>query len=271
MRPLIDGGVFLITGASSGIGEELARQLAPRAAGVALVARRVERLEALAEALRESAPHLPVTVHPCDLTELDAIEGLVADVAAAHGSIDVLINNAGLGDIGLFEESDPAKNERMIVLNVSALTLLTRLVLPGMVAQHRGVILNVSSGFGLVTAPGFAAYVGTKHYVSGFTEALHAELAGTGVLASHLCPGPVATEFEQNAGNDIDASVPDFIEQSAADCARAAIRGIERGHARIFPLPLIWLAMQLAGIVPVPLLRFFSRFAGRALRKRLAG
>lgn len=269
MAPMIDGSIFLITGASSGIGEQLARQLAPRAAGIALVARRVQRLEALAEQLRADAPHLVVTVHPCDLTDIDAIGGLVSAVEDAHGSIDVLINNAGLGDIGLFEDADIEKTERMIVLNVSALTRLTRLVLPGMVARHRGVILNVSSGFGLATMPGFSAYVGTKHFVSGFTESLHAELVGTGVLATHLCPGPVATEFEENAGNNLGASVPAFIELSAADCAAAAIRGMERGRARILPHPLMWLLLQLAGVIPMPILRGINRVAGRALRDRL--
>lgn len=266
---MIDGGIFLITGASSGIGLELARQLGPTASGMALVARREERLSTLADELREAAPHLVVTVHRCDLTELDAASAMVDAVLEAHGAVDVLINNAGLGDVTLFEASDMDKNLRQIALNVTALTLLTRRVLPGMVSRRRGVILNVSSGFGLVPMPGFATYVGTKHYVSGFTESLHTELSGTGVLVSHLCPGPVATEFEQSTNNPLGQSPPSFSELSAEACARAAIRGIRRGRARIVPHALMGVVIPLYRAVPDVLRRLFNRFVGWMLRSRL--
>jgi hypothetical protein len=266
---MIDGGIFLITGASSGIGRELARQLGPHAAGMALVARRADRLASLADELRESAPHLVVTVHPCDLTDLDAATALVDAVLGAHGSVDVLVNNAGLGDITLLESSSMEKNIRQITLNVTALTLLTHRVLPGMVSRRRGVVLNVSSGFGLVPMPGFATYVGTKHYVSSFTEALHGELAGTGVLASHLCPGPVKTEFEQHAGNPLEQSPPAFVYLSAEACARAAIRGIRRGRARIIPHLLMGVVTPLSRGIPDVLIRLFNRVVGRMLRSRL--
>ena len=208
MRPPIDGGVVVLTGASSGIGEAMARLLAKRASAIALVARRAERLEALAADLRAGSETLTVSVHPCDLTDLEAAAAMVASVEQAHGRVDILINNAGLGDIGLFSASEWAKNQRMIDVNITALLFLTHRVLPGMVERGRGGILNVSSGFGLTWMPLFSAYVGTKHFVSGFTESLRCELTGTGVVASHLCPGPVTTEFEQHAGTATLPTVP---------------------------------------------------------------
>ena len=271
MRPLLDGGVILITGASSGIGAELARQLAPRAAAVALVARRTERLEALAAELRGRVPFLPVTVHACDLTDLDAAAAMLAAVQAAHGPIDVLINNAGMGDIGLYEDARWEKTQQMITLNITALSYLTRAVLPSMVARRQGSILNVSSGFGLAWMPTFAAYVGTKHYVSAFTEALSAELHGTGVFAGHLCPGPVATEFEQVAENPFGQEVPGFLEQSAEDCVRRALAGFRRGRVRVVPSLLIGLALALGGLTPVALLRAAYGPTAAAARRRLHG
>lgn len=269
MRPMIDGAVIVITGASSGIGEALAKQLAGRATALALVARRQQRLSALAESLRSSNPYLQVSTHACDLTDIDGIPNMLDAVETAHGPIDVLINNAGMGDIGLFEASEAEKNTRMITLNITALTLLTRLVLPGMVARRRGVILNVSSGLGLMAQPGFAAYTGTKHFVNGFSESLQGELAGTGVLVSQLCPGPVATEFEQTAGNPLEWSVPPAVELTADDCARAAITGMCRGRVRITPHPIMGPLIQLMAVLPIWLLRPMLRMMGQQLRVRV--
>jgi hypothetical protein len=247
----------------------MAQNLASRASAVALVARRTERLEALAEALQAMNSSLKITVHSCDLTDLDAAEEMVAAVEQAHGRIDILINNAGLGDIGLFSSSDWMKNRRMIDVNITALLFLTHRVLPGMVERGSGGILNVSSGFGLTWMPIFSTYVGTKHFVSGFTESLRCELTGTGVVASHLCPGPVATEFEQHAGNTTGQTVPDFVSISAEKCARQGLRGFSRGRALIIPGALSWLAINVGRMTPYWIFRLMYAPIGPQLRRRL--
>ncbi len=198
----------MITGASSGIGEHMARQLASSAKILILVARRADRLETLANALRTDNSALTVEVRPCDLSDIRATEALATEALAKHGAVDVLINNAGLGDAGLVELADWTKVQRMLAVNIDALTLLTRLLLPAMVAQKRGGILNVSSGFGMTFMPGMSAYCGTKHFVTAFTEGLRLEMIGTGVVVSQVCPGPVKTEFEDVAGNPLGRPVP---------------------------------------------------------------
>src|SRR5262249_28103797 len=163
-----------ITGASSGIGREMARLLAPRAKTLVLVARRRERLEELKAELLRAYGTLVVFVEPCDLAESGAWKALADAVRGRVGDVDVLINNAGVGDMGVFDRSDPDRLERMITVNVVAPAMLTRALLGPMVAKGRGGILNVSSGFGLSFLPGFAGYIGTKFFVTGFTEALRA-------------------------------------------------------------------------------------------------
>jgi hypothetical protein len=136
-----------------------------------------------------------------------------------------------------------------------------------MVERGRGAILNVSSGFGLSYIPSMSTYIGTKHFVTGFTESLHADLAGTGVLASQLCPGPVATEFEEVAGNFTGQKVPAFVELDAVACARAGIRAIDGQRAMVVPHYLIWFLLWWLRFVPRWLVRVFLRPVGRRLRK----
>ena len=264
----IDAGVVIVTGASSGIGADIARQLSSRVAVLILVARRKDRLDALADELRATCA--AVEVRPCDLSRPADIDVLVSDVMEAHGRVDVLVNNAGLGDIGLFEESDPAKNLLMIQVNVVGLTMLTRAVLPGMVTRGKGGILNISSGFGLVHSPGFATYIGTKHYVTGFTEALRSELGGTGVRVVQVCPGPVATEFEAVAGNPTDRKAPDFINLSAQACASASIAALDRDRALTVPGITAWLLIHTGWWSPVVIRRAVMSLVGRFARKELA-
>ena len=266
MRPPLDRSTILITGASSGIGLELARQLAPRAGGLILVARRTERLEALRTELVGRRPDLVVSVQTCDLGDRAATDAMLARVEAEVGSIDVLINNAGMGDMGLFELADWDKVARMLELNVVALTHLTHRLLGGMSARGRGGVLQVSSGFGLEFLPGFAAYVGTKHYVTGFTEALGIEARGRGVVVSQLCPGPVATEFEELAGNFTGRKVPGWLELSAAECVRAGLRGFERGRALIVPGFAMKLLMLFGSLSPRWLKRLVYRPVAAQLR-----
>ncbi len=264
----IDGGVILITGASSGIGAEIARQVGGRAKRLVLVARRKERLDQLAEELRGRHSGLSVEVAPCDLSDLRATEEMIRDAQARVGPVDVLVNNAGLGDVTLFERSDPTKTERMITVNVLALQLLTRVVLPGMVDRGRGGVLNISSGFGLAWVPGLAAYIGTKHFVTAFSESLRAELHGTGVVVTQICPGPVTTEFEGVAGNPTGEEVPSIVQIDAVRCARESIAALDRGAAMHLPGLLMRWITRLGVITPRWLLRLVYGPMGAMLRKR---
>ncbi|MEM7152665.1 MAG: SDR family oxidoreductase [Myxococcota bacterium] len=233
--PVLDGSTVLLTGASSGIGLELARLVAARASRLIIVARRRDRLETLRDELVAAHPKLVVDVETCDLSDLAATEALADGLLARLDAVDVLINNAGLGDIRLFEVSEHAKLQRMIAVNIEAVTLLTHKLVPPMVQRGRGGVLFISSGFGLTVMPGVAAYAGTKHYVSAFSEALRMELRGTGVVVTQVCPGPVATEFESVAGNPTGQSVPKFIELSPEKCAALSIRGFDRRRATVVP------------------------------------
>lgn len=263
LRPPIDGGHVLITGASSGIGEALARELGARPSVLSLLARRVDRLEALRAALVAQHPGLRVELLPCDLLDRAATEAALEALEARAGAVDVLINNAGFGDFGAYDEVSWKKTEEMIALNVTGLAYLTHRVLPGMVARGRGGVLNVSSGFGLSFLPGFAAYVGTKHFVTGFTECLRLEVGGRGVVVSQLCPGPVATEFIEKARMG-RAKPPSLATISAEACARAAVRGFDRGKALIVPGLVMKLLLGAGAITPRPVLRaLYAPFAGR--------
>lgn len=260
--------VALITGASSGIGRELAVQLAARCRCLLLVARRVDRLEALAATLRGTHPGLEVEVDGCDLSRVEEINALVQRLRARGRQVDLLVNNAGLGDIGLFEACPPDKLEQMLMVNVVAPTLLTRALLPAMIAGGRGAILQISSGFGLTWLPGAAAYAGTKHHISAWSEALRCELRGTGVRLTQVCPGPVATEFEAVAGNPTGLAVPSFIELDAASCARQAIAALDADRALVMPGFWAGLGVRLARWSPLFLLRAFgSSLAGLARRR----
>ena len=268
MRPPIDQGVVLVTGASSGIGLAMAEQLAPRAKVLVLVARRRERLEALREKLIAKHPALTVDVQACDLADRAAVDAMLTDVEARTGGIDVLINNAGFGDLGVFDLLSWEKTERMIDLNVTTLTYLTHRLVRPMVARGRGGVLNISSGYGLTFMPGLTAYIATKHYVTGFTEALRLDLTGTGVVITQSCPGPVKTEFMEGLGNFTGQDVPGFIEISAEKCARQTLRGFDRGRALVMPGFWIQLATILGMHTPRVLLRAIYAPIARALRKK---
>jgi hypothetical protein len=188
----------LVTGASSGIGADLARELARDGHDLVLSARRIEAMAALAREL--AGLDATATVVAADLAQPGAAARLVDDLAARGLMIDVLINNAGLGANGPFAESDPARNAEMLQVNVVALTELTRLLLPGMIARRRGRVLLVSSTAGFQPGPRMAVYCATKAYVLNLGEAVAWELRGTGVTVTTLCPGATATGFSQVAG-----------------------------------------------------------------------
>lgn len=269
MRPPLEGSV-LITGASSGIGEALARQLADRAQRLVLVARREDRLQALAERLRRQRSGLQVQVLRCDLTDAQQRERLLATLEDGPG-IDVVINNAGFGDQSLFERGRWDKLEGMVALNVTALTHLTHRLLPPMIERGRGGVLNIGSGFGLSWLPGLAVYIGTKHYVMGFSESLRAELAGTGVVVSQVCPGPVTTEFHDMAENTTGQRPPRFVAISAEQCATEALRGFERGRAVIVPGFYIRNLLRLYAITPSWLWRRIATVLAGPMRSAGAG
>jgi len=188
--------VALVTGASQGIGECLARELAARHHDLVLVARRPAPLQALAGQL--SAAHgIHASVHVADLAQPGAAAALVAELADQR--IDVLVNNAGFGDFGEFWKGDPVKTSQMVHLNVGALTELTQALLPAMVQRGRGRVLNVASTAAFLPGPLMSVYYATKAYVLRFSEGLHEELKGTGVTVTVLCPGPVATGFQARA------------------------------------------------------------------------
>jgi hypothetical protein len=269
-RPPIDGGIILITGASSGIGLELARELAPRARLLVAVARRGERLDELKGELSAKHPGLVVRTEPCDLSDPDAVDALSGRLLEGFGAVDVLVNNAGFGLDGLYEKSEWGRVYALIRLNVVALALLTRRLTPAMVARQRGGVLNINSGAGVAIMPGMAAYVGAKHFVTGFTETLRAELDGTGVVVSQALPGPVETGFDEAANIGPPGALDRLFRISAARCAREVVRGFERGRPMIFPGMAYEAVMTLQGVLPRALQRRAARSQGRRLRKASA-
>jgi short-subunit dehydrogenase len=232
-----------------------------------LVARRKERLEELAKELTE-LHSLEVFVRATDLTDLADCGAMIDEATEKLGSIDVLVNNAGFGDMGAFDLADWAKIERMIQVDVVALTYLTHRVYPGMVERKRGGILNISSGFGLQFLPGFAAYVGSKHFVTGFTDSLHVEARAFGITVTQVCPGPVKTEFDEVAGNFTGTDVPSVVRITASHCARSALAGFARGRALVVPGFVMKLLMFLGAYSPRWFRRLFHRPAAAWLRRR---
>lgn len=256
----------VITGASAGIGEQLARQLAARGHAVTLVARRRRRLEELGEELRVRHG-VGVTVHDCDLADDAARAALIEALRAGERRVDVLCNNAGYGSFGRFHELAPESEIAMVRVNVVALHELTAAFLPDMLQRGQGAVLNVGSLAGFQPQPHNATYAATKAFVNSFSEAVASELAGTGVSMTVLCPGPVATEFGQVAGvSDIESRLPRFMSQSAQDTARAGIEGMEKGKRMVFPGRTDGLVAQAGRMVPRSLLLpAWARVGGRVL------
>ena len=258
----LDGCSALVTGASAGIGREFARQLAGRARSLVLVARREDRLNELRDELTRRDPNLNARVHKTDLADLGQVDELVAWLENEKINVDLLINNAGLGDYGSFATSDPARNDEMLMVNVVALTSLTRKLLPSMIARKRGAILNVSSSAGFLPIPGMAVYAASKAYVNSFSEALRAELRGTGLSVIALCPGPVHTEFGEVAkrpGREPERG-PEFVHVSVERVVRDALRAIEADRPLVIPGLFMKLGMFLVRITPMSILRLTSRF-----------
>jgi short-subunit dehydrogenase len=233
----------LVTGASSGIGEQFARQLSDRGYRLVLVARRTDRLEQIAAQLPTQAD-----VIGCDLAREAA--DLPARVEALDGAIDLLVNNAGFGHRGRFLESDAAKDAEMVRVNCEAVVILTRAFLPAMVERGRGGVINIGSVSGLQPLPYSATYAAAKMFVRAFTDGLHAELRGTGVSALAVNPGPVPTEWQEIAGEH--RRVPGGIP--AEQVVREALDAFERGRRSLIPGAVPRLLYNVSRAAPRPLL-----------------
>jgi uncharacterized protein len=227
--------IVVVTGASSGIGADLARELARRGYGCALVARREQRLRELADELR--AEHgVEAEIHVCDLVD-DRERRALADALAASGRRVIgLCNNAGLGSIGDVRELDPDKEVGIVRLNALALHELTVRLVPTLVEQGEGAILNVASVTGFQPLPGTATYAATKAFVISFSEALHAELSGTGVSCTVVSPGLTRTEIWRESGaGELHEAGPSFLWQDAETVARGAIEAMVEGRRTYVP------------------------------------
>ena len=261
----LDNCSALITGASAGIGHEFARQLAGSARTLVLVARREQRLNELREELRKQNTQLTVHVHAVDLCDKSQIDELVRWLDENKIEIDFLINNAGLGDYGPFATSPSERNDEVLRVNIVALTTLTRRLLPQMIATKRGAILNVSSSAGFLPIPGMSVYAASKAYVNSFSEALRAELRGTGVTVTALCPGPVHTEFGDVAkrpGGQAETG-PELVYVSAEDTARDALAAVEADKPLVIPGVVMKLGMFLVRITPMSILRLAWRLGAK--------
>ena len=219
----------LVTGASSGIGASLARELAKDGHDLILAARRLEPMQVLAAELGNVGSNC--TIIAADLSKSGAAGALVRDIEAQGLVVDVLINAAGLGANGRFEESDPLRVTEMLQVNVVALTELTRMLLPAMVARRKGRVMLMASTAGFQPGPQMAVYCASKAYVLNFGEAIAYELQGSGVTVTTLCPGATDTEFARVADAGRSALFKGLLPvMSASDVARIGYRGLKAGR-----------------------------------------
>jgi short-subunit dehydrogenase len=249
----------LITGASAGIGREFARQLAPAVNTMILVARRNDRLEALELELKIINPRLEVFCRQLDLRDPAALERFCNWIDESGLSVDLLVNNAGLGDRGAFIDSEWERVQAMLQVNIETLTYLTYRILPSMRKSGCGAILNVSSSASLVPVPNLAVYAATKAYVTSFSEALRAELRNANISVTALCPGPVPTEFSDVASRkaQVNAASPtqDLFSVPVQEVVRRALDAVSRDKARVIPGTLMHLAMTIIVFLPMYLKR----------------
>jgi short-subunit dehydrogenase len=226
----------VVTGASSGIGEAIARELARRGHGVTLVARSAAKLERLAIEIRKTGVGASVLV--TDLADRDDRAGLPGRITELGLTPDILVNNAGISTLGPVATSKPAAEMRMIEIDVMAVADLCSRFLPGMVERRRGAVLNVASTGAFQPLPGQAGYGAAKAFVLSYTESLAGELRGTGVRACVLCPGPVDTGFGERAGftkRDAEAALPSFMWETVETVAKVGVDALDRGRVVAIP------------------------------------
>jgi len=253
----------LITGGSAGIGSEFARQLAPMVSRMVLLARRSDRLEALKSELSGVNPRLELFTQPVDLRNQDELEGVCDWLAQNDLVIDLLINNAGLGDHGPFIDSQWERVGSMLDVNMRALTYLTLRLLSGMKKSGRGAILNVSSTAGFLPLPNNAVYAATKAYVTSFSEAIRAELRSSNIRVTALCPGPVSTEYLANAtrsGDHESHTAPDFFIVPVQEIVRQGLEAVAKDRARVVPGAIVNFSMTIIAFIPM----FIKRLVYRA-------
>ncbi len=249
----------LVTGASSGIGAELARVHAARGGDLVVLARREDRLVALKAEL-EAARDVTVHILVADLAQSDTPQRVYDEITSRGIQVDYLMNNAGFGYRGFFHEQEWMRNEALIQVNITALAALARLFAPGMVARRHGRILNIASMAGFLPGPLQSVYYASKAFVVSFSEALANELAGTGVTVTVLCPGPVETEFVERAGlQDARGLVKGASARDVAECGYEAML---KGKTVVVP--------GLAGKLAIhALLRLIPRKLATRLSRRM--
>jgi short-subunit dehydrogenase len=239
--------VTVITGASAGIGAELARVFARNGHELVLIARRADKLAALAADLRTGAGRAPFVL-PLDLEKPGAADRIGKALAARGCEPQFIVNNAGFGLIGRAADLKRGEQLAMIDVNVRALADLSLAFVPSL-QRHRGGILNVASVVALLPGPGMAMYYATKHFVLALTESLHAELKPRGIRVTALCPGPVPTEFQARAGLSAGA-IPGVLTVSAREVAEQGYRGLMAGKTRVMPGLLNRLLVQVPRLLP---------------------
>lgn len=238
----IKGKVVIITGASSGIGEAAAREFAKAGARIVLAARRVEKLQELADEIAAMNTGSETLVTQADLSKFEDIQAMIQQTLEKFGRIDVLVNNAGFGRLDWLEDLDPVKDiQAQIDVNVMGVIQTTRQVLPIMIKQRAGSIINMCSMAGLVGTPTYSIYAASKHAVHGFSEALRREVKPWGIDVSLIYPGGVMTEFTQHAGikRKTNAKTPVFMLLTAKQVGQAVVK-LTHHPKRMLVIPWLW-------------------------------
>ena len=254
----MDYDSVLITGASSGLGEEFAMQLAPRARQLVLVARRKDQLERVAQRVTNWYPDAEVVIEVADLAEAKSRDALLDRLLKQSIMPDLLINNAGLGDYGDFATAEWPRLEAQLKVNIEALTHLSHVLVGGMIGQGKGAILNVSSLASIMPIPDFAVYAATKAYVTSFSEALRIELKEHGIPVLALCPGPVHTGFgavARRGENEKQIPGREWFYVEKEQVVAEGIHALEANHARVFPHIKTAAAALVISALPMVLMR----------------
>jgi short-subunit dehydrogenase len=253
----IAGARVLLTGASRGIGAATAVELARRGASLAIAARTKKSLDAVAAQCRDLGAEVHVIV--ADMAQEAEVVAMVAAADEALGGIDVLVNNAGLGLTDPIAELEPADLRYVFEVNVMAPHVATLAVLPGMIARRRGRIINVGSVASHISSPNLGGYSSTKFALKAITDALRMELSGTGVGATLICPGPIATDFVVNSAGEVEGRLPTKpIGAPPRDVAKAICKAITRGSAELF-IPAYYQALVGANSVAPQVLRLVGK------------